>query len=113
MATELSGYRIELDQEIAVTLTFDIEATGNPDDGFTITRATMLEMAVWLDSDQAEEPQVLCLDKARWLEKFLATHDGEQRKLDESLAEQWESDHTDDDVYANPSWRQAVAAGVD
>lgn len=113
MTTSLSCWQIEHDQEISVTMTFDIDAEGNLDDGFEITRATLVELAVWLDCDQAEPAQDLCIDKTAWLNRFLEQHPGERSRLVEALAVQYDRDHADDDIYASASWREAVLLGVD
>jgi hypothetical protein len=111
MTTQIAAHQIHCDDEIAVTLTLDIEASGRPGD-WTITSGLLTEIAVWL-TDQAEEPSSVCVDRTAWLAKFLTAHAGDLQAIEEALDEQYDSDHEDDAVYASASWREAVALGVD
>lgn len=113
MTTEITAHRIECDSEISVSLLFDIEAIVSPTDGWTITQAILVESAIWLESDKAEEAQEVCLDRTEWLRKFLKHHPGEREDIEAALTAQWERDRADEREYSSPSWREAVAAGVD
>ena len=53
-------------------------------------RAVLIETAVWLDCNQAEEPQSVCLDRTAWLLGFLKHHPGELDRIEVALAEQRE-----------------------
>lgn len=110
--TSIAGYELHLDQNVAVTLTLDIEARPASDE-WDITSAIVTELAVWLDDDQAEEPQLLCVDKTAWLRRLLAVDDVVRRQIEERLDEQWSRDREDDLELRSESMERARKMGVE
>jgi hypothetical protein len=100
-------FSIDIDQDIGVTLTFDSDWTGSPEDGFHLEKATLVSSAVWLDRRWAERAADCNSDRTGWLRAYLAEHPDpmtqRRQRVREMLAVQWERDReVAEEKYAFP-----------